>query len=157
MIIEKHMSNLLAREICTQKTLISFPLSWLKTQLSIGKILERGMATHSSILVWRIPRTEESGRLQSMGWQRVEHNWVTNAFTWASQVAQWVKNMLATQELQKDTGSVPLWGRPLGGRHSNPFQYFLPGEFHEQRGLASYSPWCCKESDTTEVTGHALT
>ena len=38
-IIEKHMSNLLAREICTQKTLISFPLCWLKTQLGIGKIL----------------------------------------------------------------------------------------------------------------------
>ena len=29
--------------------------------------LEKGMATHSSILAWRIPRTEESGRLQSMG------------------------------------------------------------------------------------------
>ena len=31
--------------------------------------LEEGMATHSSILAWRIPRTEEPGRLQSMGWQ----------------------------------------------------------------------------------------
>ena len=34
----------------------------------VGKIpLEKGMATHSSILAWRIPWTEESGRLQSMG------------------------------------------------------------------------------------------
>ena len=33
--------------------------------------LEKGMATHSSILAWRIPWTEEPGRLQSMGWQRV--------------------------------------------------------------------------------------
>ena len=32
--------------------------------------LEEGMATHSSILAWRIPRTEEPGRLQSMGSQR---------------------------------------------------------------------------------------
>ena len=31
--------------------------------------LEEGMATHSSILAWRIPRTEELGGLQSMGWQ----------------------------------------------------------------------------------------
>ena len=31
--------------------------------------LEQGMATHSSILAWRIPGTEEPGRLQSMGWQ----------------------------------------------------------------------------------------
>ena len=35
--------------------------------------LEKGMATHSSILAWRIPRTEEPGRLQSMGSQRVGH------------------------------------------------------------------------------------
>ena len=33
--------------------------------------LEKGMATRSSILVWRIPRTEEPGRLQSMGSLRV--------------------------------------------------------------------------------------
>jgi len=36
--------------------------------------LEKGMATHSSILAWRIPWTEEPGRLQSMGSQRVGHN-----------------------------------------------------------------------------------
>ena len=38
--------------------------------------LEEGMATHSSILAWRIPRTEKPGRL-SMGLQRVGHNWAT--------------------------------------------------------------------------------
>ena len=36
--------------------------------------LEKGVATHSSILAWRIPWTEESGRLQSMGSQRVGHD-----------------------------------------------------------------------------------
>ena len=36
--------------------------------------LEKGMATHSSILAWRSPRTEEPGGLQSMGLQRVGHN-----------------------------------------------------------------------------------
>ena len=36
--------------------------------------LEKDMATHSSILAWRIPRTEEPGRLQSMGLQRVGHD-----------------------------------------------------------------------------------
>ena len=35
--------------------------------------LEKGMATHSSILAWEIPWTEETGRLQSMGSQRVGH------------------------------------------------------------------------------------
>ena len=36
------------------------------------------MATHSSILAWRIPRTKEPGGLQSMGLQRVGHDWATN-------------------------------------------------------------------------------
>ena len=36
--------------------------------------LEEGMATHSTILAWRIPWTEEPGGLQSMGLQRVGHN-----------------------------------------------------------------------------------
>ena len=36
--------------------------------------LEKGMATHSSVLAWRIPWTEEPCGLQSMGSQRVEHN-----------------------------------------------------------------------------------
>ena len=39
--------------------------------------LEKGTATHSSILAWRIPWTEEPGRLQSMGSHRVRHDWVT--------------------------------------------------------------------------------
>ena len=36
--------------------------------------LEKGMATHSSILAWRIPQTQEPGGLQSMGSQRVRHD-----------------------------------------------------------------------------------
>ena len=40
--------------------------------------LEKGMATHSSILAWRIPWTEEPGRLQFMGSQRMGQNWANN-------------------------------------------------------------------------------
>ena len=43
--------------------------------------LKKGMSTHSGILAWRIPWTQEPGRLQSMGSQRVRHGWVTNTFT----------------------------------------------------------------------------
>ena len=39
--------------------------------------LEEGMATHFSILAWRIPRTEEPGRLQSIGSQRARHGLAT--------------------------------------------------------------------------------
>ena len=42
---------------------------------------EKGMATHSSILAWRIPWTEEPGGLQSMESQRIRHNFVTLTFT----------------------------------------------------------------------------
>ena len=43
---------------------------------SLGQedLLEKEMATHSSILAWKIPWTEEPGRLQSMGLQRVGHD-----------------------------------------------------------------------------------
>ena len=46
--------------------------------------LEKEMATNSSILAWRIPWTEEPGELQSMGSQRVGHNWVTNTLNFLS-------------------------------------------------------------------------
>ena len=42
--------------------------------------LEKGMETDSSILAWRIPQSEEPGRLQSMGSQRVRRDWAINPF-----------------------------------------------------------------------------
>ena len=57
---------------------------WVKETLwSLGQEdpLEEGMATHSTVLAWRIPWTEEPGGLQSMGLQRVGHNWATNTST----------------------------------------------------------------------------
>ena len=50
---------------------------------SLGQkdLLEEDMATHCSILAWRIPRTEEPGGLQSMGSQRVRHDRVTDTLT----------------------------------------------------------------------------
>ena len=46
---------------------------------SLGRedALERGIATHSRILAWRIPWTDKPGGLQSMGSQRVRHDWDT--------------------------------------------------------------------------------
>ena len=43
--------------------------------------LEKEVATHSSIIAWEIPWTEEPGGLQSTGSQRLEHNWLTNTLT----------------------------------------------------------------------------
>ena len=47
--------------------------TWVQS-LSQEDPLEKEMVTHSSILAWRIPRTEESGRLQFVGLQRVGHD-----------------------------------------------------------------------------------
>ena len=52
------------------------PAMWKSWVQSLGweDPLEKGMATPSSLLAWRIPWTEEPGRLQSMGSQRVGHD-----------------------------------------------------------------------------------
>ena len=58
-------------------------VTWVQS-LDWEDSLEKGMVSHSNILAWRIPQTEEPGGLQSMGLQRVGHNSVTNfhiAFT----------------------------------------------------------------------------
>ena len=54
----------------------NIPVMWETWIRSLGweDPLEKGMATHSSILAWKIPWTEEPGRLQSMRLQRVGHN-----------------------------------------------------------------------------------
>ena len=72
---------------CLQETRVQ-PLDWEDP-------LEKEMATHSSTLAWKIPWLEEPGRLQSMGSQRVGHNWATSLTAW--------KNL--------DKGSLP--GREL--------------------------------------------
>ena len=41
-------------------------------------LLEKAMAPHSSTLAWKIPWTEDCGRLQSIGWLRVGHDWATS-------------------------------------------------------------------------------
>ena len=55
------------------KHLFTMQETWVQ---SLGRedLLEKEMATHSSILAWKIPWTEEPDRLQSVGLQRVRHN-----------------------------------------------------------------------------------
>ena len=58
------------------QTVKCLPTMWETRVQSLGRedSLEKEMATHSSILAWRIPWIEEPGRLQSMGSQRVGHD-----------------------------------------------------------------------------------
>ena len=49
--------------------------TYLSTLMEIDMLIEKAMATYSSTLAWKIPWTEEPGRLQSMGLHRVRHDW----------------------------------------------------------------------------------
>ena len=62
------------------QTVKCLPTMWETWVRSLGRedALEKEMAIHSNILAWKIPWTEECGRLQSMGSQRVGHNWATS-------------------------------------------------------------------------------
>ena len=53
-----------------------------------------------------------------------------------------------------DMGLIPELGRFPGGGHGNPLQYSCLENPHGQRSLAGYSPWGCKESDTTKHLTH---
>ena len=64
--------------------------------------LEQGTAPHSSILAWRIPWTEEPGGLQSMGSQRVRHDWSDLACTHTTHC----ENCLCTSEKYTETENV---------------------------------------------------
>ena len=57
--------------------------------------LEEEMATHSSNLAWKVPWTKEPGGLQSMGWQRVRHDWVHIQIFFSLQ-SQYPQSIMAT-------------------------------------------------------------
>ena len=113
--------------------------------------LEKEMATHSSTLVWKIPWTEECGSLQSMGSQRVGHNWAISLCflqlcSLTSLVAQLVKN---PPEMQGIWIWSLGWEDPLKKRtatHSSILACRIPWGHQESSILAWRIPWCHQES-----------
>ena len=92
----------------------------------------RKMATHSSILVWKMPWTKEPGGLQSMGLQRVEHCWsdwvCTHSYFfrtwWWKMEVQFYKQC----QVHKLESVAPLWGL-LSNTHPSVFIYSLRNSF----------------------------
>ena len=84
---------------------------------------EKAMVPHSSTLAWKIPWTEEPGRLQSMGSRRVRYDWVTSLFTFMHWRRKW-----------------------------QPTPVFLTGESQGRGRLVGCRLWGHTESDTTEAT-----
>ena len=96
---------------------------FVKNNLMVTK--EKTMATHSSILAWKNPWTEEPGGLQSMGSLRVGHDWAT---------------------------SLSLFTFMHWRRKWQPSPVFLPGESQGRGSLVGFCLWGRTESDTTEGT-----
>ena len=81
---------------------------------------EKEMATHSSVLAWRIPGTGEPGGLPSVGSHRVGHDWSNLA---AAAGGASGKESICNAGDIRDMGSIPGSGRSPGGEHGNPLQY----------------------------------
>ena len=97
------------------------PTTWKTWVQPLGREdpLEKEMATHSSTLAWKIPWTEEHGRLlQSIGLQRVRHDCATSLTQWLSS-----KESVCRAGAAEDSGSIPGSGRSPGEGHGNPLQY----------------------------------
>ena len=73
---------MILRALLVAQMVKNLPAMWEIWVWSLGQEdpLEKGIATHISILTWRIPWTDELCGLQSKGWQRVGHDWATNIF-----------------------------------------------------------------------------
>ena len=84
--------------------------------------LEKEMATHSSILVWKIPWADMPGRLLSVHGVTKSRTRLSN-FTLLHFLVPMVKNSPANAGDIRDVGSVPGLRRSPGGGHGNPFQY----------------------------------
>ena len=84
-------SSLVAQSVESLPAMRETRFDWIWSSFGQEDPLEKGMATHSSILAWRFPCREEPSGLQSMGSQRVGHDWVTNNFTtYTYLVSRWI-------------------------------------------------------------------
>ena len=133
---------------------------------------EKAVAPHSNILAWELPWTEEPGRLQSMGLQRVGHDWATSLslFSFLYWRRQWHPTPVLlpgkSHGWRSLVGCSP-WGRSEWdmterlhfhfsltciGEEWQPTPVLLPGEPQGRRSLVGCSLWGRTESDTTEAT-----
>ena len=101
--------------------------------------LEKEMATHSSTLAWKIPRTEKPGRLRSMGSQRVGHDW-----------AEWLHFTLVFYSTTMNHFSIGLWYAIKSGFYTTTSNDQLSG-WTEKLQSTSQSQTCIKKGH-----GHCL-
>ena len=121
--------------------------------------LEKGMATHSSILAWRISWMEELGGLQSMELRRIRHNWATNTNTCVgagSPTSPWAQNILNSQYLKfsvfyeavkiKAHPPTPVLAMPSRRGLFSVFCFHLWVLTSFKSELSQSSSYCCQQS-----------
>ena len=111
-------------------------------KILFGDLLEKEMANHSSILAWKIPWMEELGRLQSVGLQRVGHNWANSLVH------------IRFFQFSRSVVSNSLW--PHGLQHARPpcpsptprvYSTLCPlSQWCHQTILSSVVPFSCLQS-----------
>ena len=129
----------------TVKRLSAMQETWVRS-LGWEDPLEKEMATYSSVLAWKIPQMEETGRLQSMGSQ----DWETNTFTWASLVAQLIKNPPAMRETRVQSLG---WEDPLEkgkATHSSILAWRIPWTVQSLRLQRVGHNWWLSLSNVTK-------
>ena len=113
--------------------------------------LKEGMATHSSILAWRISIKEEPGGLQSMGSQRVGHDWATNTFiffTWLGVEGGWGWKVQSNPSFSLVLGPFPI----KEGQSPSRTGMGVCGGCQSFPGAAAL----CLQSNTQERAGKSL-
>ena len=123
------------------------PETWAWS-LGLEDPLEEGMTTHSSILAWRTPWTEEPSGLQSMGMQRVIHEWNDLGCMHAWVLLGWSIPREQRKVFQTSSTYLLFWGGFPGGSDGKESAYnaedqgSIPGSGRspgEQNGMAIYS------------------
>ena len=121
------------------------------------------MATHSSILAWRTPRTEEPGGLLSMGskesntTERLHFHFLfvfNSVRVLGFPGGSVVQSLPASAGDAGDSGLIPGSGRFPWSRKWQPAPIFLPGKFHGQRSLVGYSPRVAKNQTRLSTARH---
>ena len=99
------------------KNLPAMQETWVRS-LGQEDPLKEGMATYSSILAWRISWTEEPGRLQSMGLQRIRHDWAANTSHFQGTFVLKRGSRLQTRSIMQGRMGQVLWEKFLDKRLS---------------------------------------
>ena len=110
------------------------------------------MATHSSVLAWRIPGMGEPGGLPSMGSHRVGHNWSDLAETCLEGFLGGASGKESSCQCRRRNRCwFNLWvGKIPWSRKWQPAPVCLAAKSEGQRSLMGYSPWGHRKSDITE-------